>query len=211
MRAVQSKHLLNINLKNHIMKKKLLFLAGCAAMLIAGCTNDPFDEGHVSMTGAPQIRINGNISQEYTTRVDDGGFCNGDQIGLFGVNYTDDNTVAGTLVDEGNQVDNARYTYNEESHEWSSAGGVYYKDAETNIDLYAYYPYAAVDNVGAYKFEVAQDQSGENALDGYGASDFLWALAENVAPTDQKIHLAFSHRLACANVVLVEGKGFDEG
>ena len=211
MRAVQSKYLLNINLKNHIMKKKLLFLAGCAAMLIAGCTNDPFDEGHVSMTGAPQIRINGNISQEYTTRVDDGGFCNGDQIGLFGVNYTDDNTVAGTLVDEGNQVDNARYTYNEESHEWSSAGGVYYKDAETNIDLYAYYPYAAVDNVGAYKFEVAQDQSGENALDGYGASDFLWALAENVAPTDQKIHLAFSHRLACANVVLVEGKGFDEG
>ena len=193
------------------MKKKLLFLAGCAAMLIAGCTNDPFDEGHVSMTGAPQIRINGNISQEYTTRVDDGGFCNGDQIGLFGVNYTDDNTVAGTLVDEGNQVDNARYTYNEESREWSSAGGVYYKDAETNIDLYAYYPYAAVDNVGAYKFEVAQDQSGENALDGYGASDFLWALAENVAPTDQKIHLAFSHRLACANVVLVEGKGFDEG
>lgn len=161
--------------------------------------------------GAIAININGSISQEYTTRVDDGGFCDGDQIGLYGVNYTDKNATQGVLVDSGNQVDNARYTYNEKSMTWTSSGSVYYKDAETNIDLYAYYPYSNPQSVGAYKFEVAQDQSGANAVDGYGQSDFLWAYAENVTPSSNAIKLRFSHRLACVNVVLNEGSGFDAG
>lgn len=192
------------------MKAKILLLAGCAALFV-GCTNDPFDEGHVPVTGAPQIRVSGAIDQEYITRVDDGGFCGGDQIGLYGVNYTDDNATAGTLLDEGNQVDNARYTYNEESGKWEAAGSVYYKDAETHIDLYSYYPYAHPESTSAYAFEVMRDQTGEGVTDGYGMSDFLWAKAENVAPTEQNVSLRFSHRLACAQVVLAEGEGFAEG
>ena len=192
------------------MKAKLLILAGCAA-LFAGCTNDPFDEGHVPVTGAPQIRINGAIDQEYVTRVNDGGFCGGDQIGLYGVNYTDENATAGTLLDSGNQVDNARYTYNEESGKWEAAGSVYYKDAETHIDLYSYYPYAHPESVSEYAFEVMRDQTGEGVTDGYGMSDFLWAKAEDVAPTEQNVSLRFSHRLACAQVILAEGEGFAEG
>lgn len=180
---------------------------------LCGCTQDV--EVIVPLPSAPDgaiaININGSISQEYTTRVDDGGFCDGDQIGLYGVNYTDKNATQGVLVDSGNQVDNARYTYDEESMTWTSSGSVYYKDAETNIDLYAYYPYSNPQSVGAYKFEVAQDQSGENAVDGYGQSDFLWACAENVAPTTNAIKLRFSHRLSCVNVVLTEGDGYDAG
>ena len=192
------------------MRVKFLFLAGCAAML-ASCTNDPFDEGHVPVSGAPQIHISGSIDQTYTTRVDDGGFCDGDQIGLYGVNYTDKNATQGTLLDSGNQVDNARYTYNEELATWESSSAVYYKDAETNIDLYAYYPYGTVDSVNGYLFEVQQDQSGGNAINGYGASDFLWAKKENVSPSEAKVVLRFSHRLACAQVVLAEGEGFESG
>lgn len=180
---------------------------------LCGCTQDV--EVIVSQPSVPDgaiaININGSISQEYTTRVDDGGFCDGDQIGLYGVNYTDKNATQGVLVDNGNQVDNARYTYDEKSMTWTSSGSVYYKDAETNIDLYAYYPYSNPQSVGAYKFEVAQDQSGENAVDGYGQSDFLWAYAENVVPSSNAIKLRFSHRLACVNVVLNEGSGFDAG
>ncbi len=192
------------------MRVKFLLLAGCAAML-ASCTNDPFDEGHVPVSGAPQIHISGSIDQTYTTRVDDGGFCDGDQIGLYGVNYTDKNATQGTLLDSGNQVDNARYTYNEELATWESSSAVYYKDAETNIDLYAYYPYGTVDSVNGYLFEVQQDQSGGNAINGYGASDFLWAKKENVSPSEAKVVLRFSHRLACAQVVLAEGEGFESG
>ena len=193
------------------MKKKLLFLAGCTAMLMAGCTNDPFDEGHVSMMGAPQIQINGFIDQTYTTRVDDGGFCDGDQIGLYGVNYTENNTVAGELLDEGNQVDNARYTFDEANWFWKSQGGIYYKDAETNIDLYAYYPYGSPKNVSAYAFEVEQDQSGGTTVDGYAMSDFLWGKTENVTPSENKVKIKFNHKMSCANVILTEGDGFDKG
>ena len=194
--------------------KRFFYLSACMMVVaLCGCTQDV--EVIVPQPSVPDgaiaININGSISQEYTTRVDDGGFCDGDQIGLYGVNYTDKNATQGVLIDSGNQVDNARYTYDEKSMTWTSSGSVYYKDAETNIDLYAYYPYSNPQSVGAYKFEVAQDQSGENAIDGYSQSDFLWAYAENVAPSSNAIKLRFSHRLSCVNVVLNEGSGFDAG
>lgn len=193
--------------------KKIYSILFCTALLFAGCTQD-FDEPIPSVPtpdGLIAININGSIDQTYTTRVDDGGFCDGDQIGLYGVNYTDNNSVAGTLLDEGNQVDNARYTFDETNWHWTSAIAVYYKDAKTNIDLYGYYPYANVNSVNAYKFEVAQDQSGANAIDGYAQSDFLWGKAENISPSENKVKIKFNHRLACANVILAEGDGFAEG
>ncbi|MBO5882288.1 MAG: leucine-rich repeat protein [Alistipes sp.] len=195
------------------MKHKQLLTLGIALMALVGCMQDI--EVIVPETSKPDgaiaINISGSITQTYTTRVDDGGFCGGDQVGIFGVNYTDNNATAGTLLDKGNQVDNARYTYDEENMKWTSHGNVYYKDAETNIDLYAYYPYSNVESVSAYKFEVAHDQSGANAIDGYAQSDFLWGKAENVTPTENKVKIKFNHKLACANVVLAEGDGFGEG
>ena len=192
------------------MRQKFLFGVGIAAMLMVGCTND-LDEGIFAPSEeALSIEIEGRISQTYTTRVDDGGFCDEDQVGLFGVNYTNDNTAAGTLLDEGNQVDNARYTYDEANNSWS-ATGVYYKDAETNIDLYGYYPYSSVNSVSEYAFEVQQDQSGGNAVDGYALSDFLWGKATNVTPSEAKVKIKFNHKMACANVILAEGEGFAEG
>lgn len=196
------------------MKRNFLLSMGAfLAILAVGCTADV--EVIVPQPSAPDgaiaININGAITQEYTTRVDDGGFCGGDQVGLFGVNYTNDNTTQGTLLDKGNQVDNARYTYDEANGQWVSNGSIYYKDAETNIDIYAYYPYMSIDSTDAHPFEVALDQSGATTVDGYAQSDFLWAIAENVTPSESKVKLQFSHRLAGANVVLTEGSGFAEG
>ena len=187
-------------------------MLGLAALGFVGCVQDLGElEVPVSLGGAPQINIDGSINQEYVSRVDDGGFCTGDQIGLYGVNYTENNSVAGELLDEGNQVDNARYTFDKENWVWKSSGSIYYKDAETNIDLYGYYPYASPTSVRAYEFEVLQDQSGRSTIDGYSQSDFLWGKAENIAPTENKVKLRFNHRLASAKVVLVEGDGFAEG
>ena len=107
------------------MKTKFLF--GLALLALVGCTADvevvvpsPTPDAMFS------INLSGDISQEYLTRVDDGGFCDGDQIGLYGVNYTNDNSTQGSLLDEGNQVDNAKYTYDQANNVWNSAGSVYY-------------------------------------------------------------------------------------
>lgn len=184
-----------------------------ASLLFAGCTHD-FDEPALSVpTPESKIAINidGSIAQVYTTRVDDGGFCDGDQIGIFGVNYTDNNSSAGELINSGNQVDNARYTFDAENWVWKSSGSIYYKDANTNIDLYGYYPYGHPKSVNAYEFAVAQDQSGETAVNGYSESDFLWGKAENITPSDRKVKMRFNHMMASVSVTLVEGDGFAEG
>ena len=178
------------------------------ATLLAGCHSD-VDEMNINHQSRLAIRLDGEVSP--STRVDDNGFCDGDQIGLYGVNYTDKNATQGVLLDEGNQVDNARYTYNGESGEWQSTGSIYYKDVETNIDLYAYYPYGAPSSVNDYRFTVAQDQSANDASDGFAASDFLWGKTENITPSENRVKIRFSHRLSCANVVLTEGAGFAEG
>ena len=193
------------------MKKYLTLLCSFAALAFASCTQDINEVEITPVVGTPQICIDGYVNQEYTSRVDDGGFTNGDQIGLYGVNYTDKNALAGELLDEGNQVDNARYTFDAQNKVWTSSGSIYYKDAETNIDLYAYYPYSAVDSVNNYPFEVAQDQSGNNTVDGFSQSDFLWGKSENITPTEAKIKIRFDHRLSCVNVVLNEGSGWAEG
>ena len=194
------------------MKTKLFFVLGIASLLMASCVADiEVVTPTPNPNGAIAINIDGSISQIYTTRVDDGGFCDGDQVGLFGVNYIDNNSTAGELLDEGNQVDNARYTFDEANYKWVSSGNIYYKDAETNIDIYAYYPYGHPDSVTEYAFEVAQDQSGANAEDGYAMSDFLWGKTENVTPSESKVKIKFNHKMACVSVVLTEGDGFAAG
>ena len=107
------------------MKLRYLFNIGMAAMLLAGCTQGP-DGLDITAPTTPEIRIDGSIDQQYISRVDDGGFCDGDQIGLYGVNYTEDNTLAGELKDNGNQVNNARYTFDEENYVFTNAPSMEY-------------------------------------------------------------------------------------
>lgn len=188
------------------MSKKLFLLAGIMTLLVS-CHSEIDELGIVP--SSLMIRLEGELGE--ATRVDNNGFCDGDQIGLYGVNYTNSNSAAGILYNEGNQVDNARYTYDEKNRQWNSTGSIYYKDAETNIDLYAYYPYGSPENVNDYEFEVAVDQSNVGISNGYAKSDFLWGKTENVVPSNDKVKIRFSHRLANAYVVLTEGEGFEEG
>ena len=176
--------------------------------LLVSCHSE-FDELGISNPSSLMIRLEGVL--DGATRVDENGFCDGDQIGLYGVNYTNSNSSAGVLLDEGNQVDNALYTFDGENRQWTSSGSIYYKDVNTNIDLYAYYPYGAPKSVNDYLFEVSTDQSGTAISDGYANSDFLWGKVENVKPSENKVKIRFSHRLANAYVVLAEGKGFADG
>ena len=95
-----------------------------------------------------EIRIRGEIDQIPTRATVDG-----DALGLYAVNYSADNTVAGTLADSGNQADNVQYVFDEGAQKWNPLKPVYYKDANTNVDLYVYYPYqSSIGSVHAYSF-----------------------------------------------------------
>ena len=190
------------------------YITGAIALISAiSCSlNEPAFDPVVEDTEKKPIVISGSINQEYATRANDSGFCNGDVVGIYVVDY--DGETPGTLQNEGNRADNLRFTFDEATYKWNPAYEIYWKDKKTHIDLYGYYPWGDPEDVENYSFEVEKDQRREAAngqMGGYEASDFLWGKSENNAPTANIIRLSFTHRMAAVRVTLMEGIGFEEG
>ena len=196
--------------KNH--KNTIIYLAAMVvALLLGACSDDMFEEGEQQHSN-DRIQLSGDIDQLAVTRVNDNGFCNGDVMGVYIVDY--DGGTPGTLKASGNRGDNVRHTFDEPNYRWNSAYDLYWKDKHTHIDVYGYYPFADPESVDNYQFEVKRDQSkpSENGeMGGYEASDFLWGKVADVAPTTSVIRLPMKHRMANARVTLVEGSGFAAG
>lgn len=158
-----------------------------------------------------KISLEAEINQVSVTRVNDNGFCDGDAMAVYIVDY--EGTTAGTLKNSGNRANNLKHTYNESQNKWTSSYDVYFKDNNTPVDIYGYYPAGSPDDVNKYDFTVQQNQStsgGNGVIGGYEASDFLWGKVSNISPTENRITLPFYHRMSSANVELLEGDGFAE-
>ena len=180
--------------------------------ILWACNDDTFDTYGNGNGNRRPITLSGEIEQVATTRVNDNGFCDGDEIGVYIVDYQ--GNTPGTLANSGNRGNNVKHTYEEATNKWNSAYDVYWKDEHTPIDIYGYYPFGSPDDVNAYAFEVQKDQSTETTstgMGGYETSDFLWGKATNVAPTDRVIMLPMRHRMSSPRITLIEGEGFAEG
>jgi len=154
-------------------KIHLLYIVALAAMILTGCSDSLFsgDEQH----DGNRIMLSGDIEQLAVTRVNDNGFCNGDKMGVYVVDYEGD--YPGTLKVRGNRADNVQHTFDEANNKWNAAYDIYWKDKHTHIDIYGYYPFANPESIDDYSFEVQKDQSEESVegeMGGYEASDFLW-------------------------------------
>lgn len=159
------------------------------------------------------MNLQAAIQQQNTTRVNDNGFADGDQIGVYVVNY-DSETTAPLLKLTGNHADNVRFTYDDANNKWEGSYQIYWKDEKTPVDVYGYYPFIAQPvSITAQPFSVERNQrdvaDGET-LSGYEKSDFLWAKAEKAIPTEATLMLTHNHIMAGIEVTLVEGYGFDE-
>ena len=196
----------------HISKHTLLYyMVALVAMLFTGCSDDFFG-GNTEQHDGNRIQLSGDIDQLAVTRVNDNGFCNGDVMGVYIVDYEGNNP--GTLKVSGNRGDNVRHTFDEPNYKWSSAYDLYWKDKHTHIDVYGYYPFANPESIEDYQFEVQKDQStttAEGEMGGYEASDFLWGKVPDVAPTTSVIRLPLAHRMSNARVTLIQGSGFADG
>ena len=184
-------------------------LAGLATL--AGCSDDFLEDDPVA-NGNALISLSGEIDQLAGKRVNDNGFCDGDVMGVYIVDFN--GNEPGALQVSGNRGDNVRHTFNETDYSWNSAYDLYWKDKHTHIDVYGYYPFGEPESIEAYAFTVQRDQSTESEdgeMGGYEASDFLWGKVADVAPTTSVIRLPMQHRMANARVTLVEGEGFASG
>lgn len=193
------------------MNKYRFLLGAWMWLALAGCTKD-IDEAFAPQSEQLPIQLYGSIDQVATSRVNDDGFCDGDAVGVYVVNF--ENGASGTLQTEGNQADNVKYVFDEANYKWNPITDVYFRDTYTHVDIIGYYPYANPSSVAAYPFEIQKDQStvaANGLLGGYEASDFLWGKAADITPTATRINLKFQHRMAGVQVTLVEGTGWDEG
>ena len=179
-------------------------------VLCAGCADGLFGADGTQHSTC-RIELSGEIDHVAVTRVNDGGFCDGDGMGIYIVDYKAD--IPGTLQQSGNRADNVCYTYDETNCKWNSDQDVYWKDNHTHIDVYGYYPYANPESIDNYTFNVQRDQNTATAdgkMGGYEASDFLWGKLSDVAPTSAALRLLLRHRMSSACVKLLKGEGFTE-
>lgn len=161
--------------------KKLIFI-GIAA-LCASCSSDSSDEPVVppaNQEGAVQIQ----------TRVEGKTVAAEVNAGLYMVNYLDgkqDNLLA-----TANYVNNQLLTF--ANGVWSTATPIYWNDATTPADFYAYAPYQSkVADARAMTFSVQKDQTITEAV---AQSDFLWGTLQGQSPTESSFDLTLSHLMS---------------
>ncbi len=187
-------------------------MAVMALLLASSCTDDSLVQEGVSSQKA--MILQAEVHQQNVTRANDNGFADGDQIGVFVVNY--ENEASSPLLQlTGNHADNVRFTYDDNEYKWTGSYQLYWKDNKTPIDVYGYYPFISqLSSIMEQPFTIQRNQrdtqDGE-AMSGYEQSDFLWAKAENIAPTDATIILKHRHIMAGIEVTLAQGTGFAQG
>ncbi len=92
------------------IKTFLYPIALICSLMIAGCADGLFDESN-GQQGSDRIELSCDIDQLPVTRVNDNGFCDGDYMGVYIVDYK--GGTPGTLQVRGNRGDNVRYTFDE--------------------------------------------------------------------------------------------------
>ena len=192
-----------------LSKYTLLYIILVGIVILTGCSDHLFDDE--KQPDSNRILLSGDIEQLAVTRVNDNGFCDGDKMGVYIVDYEGD--YPGTLKVSGNRADNVQHTFDESQNKWNSAYDIYWKDKHTHVDIYGYYPIANPESIEDCSFEVQKDQSKESKDDemgGYESSDFLWGKVADVTPTANTIRLPLTHRMSNAKVTLVKGSGFTD-
>ncbi len=160
-----------------------------------------------------QLPITLSAAYPTATRASDDGFEDGDRMGVYVMDYKDGEVQEIDASDV--HVANERFEFNGSDNIWNAGNPVYWSSKDTPADIIGYYPYSNdINTPTGFPFSIVsrQDLSGNDSEPGgYEASDFLWAKAEKVMPTDSKVNLTFRHLMAGVRVTLKEGTGFDNG
>ncbi len=190
--------------------KIALSIFACIGLYSCGEDESAFFNRYDNSTGN-EITINGKIDHHSETRANDGGFIDQDAIGVYIVNY--ENGAPSELLAQGNHVTNMKFTYHEQTSNWEGTSQIFWKDKNTAVDAFSYYPFREeIVDPKAMPIAVLSRQDQDDAKTGfsnYEASDILWAKAENIQ-SGRSIDLKFRHLMAGVEIRLIPGVGFEE-
>lgn len=178
-------------------------------LMLAACAEDTID-----MPGAANEKMPIRLGAAYPTvsRASDAGFEDGDNMGVYVMDYQND--IPQEITGDDIHADNVKFKFNGSDNSWSGATEIYWTSNTTPVDIIGYYPFMpTIDDEASVPFSIdrRQDLPGnENEPGGYEASDFLWAKALKVMPTSSRVNLTFSHLMAGVRVNLEKGTGFED-
>ena len=161
-----------------------LGIASLLTLILGSCSQDATDGTFPQETGK-EIVFSTSIMQTRTQTTDRKTvFVDEDHIGVFVLNRSTSATLHSNL----------NYLYKENA--WSSETPVTFPLDGSDVNFYAYYPYAEGNTATVFDFTVSTDQ----AANGLNPSDLL--LAENVTSeaNDEAVTLSFTHALALLEV-----------
>lgn len=187
-----------------------------AALLLAGaCSESPLMSPLPdSPASGAEIRLQAEIDQINSSRADDSGFADGDNIGVYVVDFGADGQPS-PLTPDARPASNVKFTFDAASGQWTGERPLYFTDDHTPADVYGYYPYREeMPSTESMRHSVSENQntaSSGRKLSGYESSDLLVAASGAVSPSVPLINLVFRHVMAGIQVTLVEGEGFDDG
>lgn len=190
------------------MKKFLSFLS---TIVVAGSLlscNEALEDVNAPSQCIP-ITLSAQLHQQNVTRANEQGFATGDRMGIYIVDYV--GTEPGILDASDNRASNVLYTFDGDSYKWTAPTQIYWKDNNTPVDIYGYYPGVNyIDEPTAYQFEVSNMQNvvpEYGGISNYEASDFLWGNTVKVSPTEESVTVKYNHRMAGVWVYLKSGEG----
>ena len=132
------------------MKQNKLYTCVLSLALLAGILSSCQDEDTFGAKTPAQmpITLSGEIEQLAISRVNDNGFCDGDEMGVYIVDYV--NGEPGELLVAGNRATNVKFTFDEAATFLS-----YDKDTRNNKGLMVNQDYES-SHMGTPKFEMQE-------------------------------------------------------
>lgn len=186
------------------MKKILSFsVLAFGLLLFAACDKSDVAEAIIE-PDVPETEDD-KIPLNVSTRAVDNASLEGVSVGLFMQPYQ--SGAMADLLPTYNYINNVEMTY--KNGAWQTAAPVYWYDATTLSDIYAYAPYQkAMSDCRKMVFTCSTDQTTDDAL---AQADLLWGRSLALDPTRDDISVSLNHQLARVNVRVIPESDFAEG
>ncbi len=175
----------------------------------ASCT----DQMTINKSDGIFSKLTLEASYPCVTRVSDSGFEDGDEMGVYVLDYLDG--VSQSIGEDNINASNVKFKFHATDNSWIGENDIYWRDAFTPADIVAYYPSSrTIIEPEEFLFSVEKHQenvSSDSEKGGYEKSDFLWGCTYKQMPTSQKVQLTLNHLMAGVMITLQEGSGFSKG
>ena len=120
----------------NFLKQKGLSVVSLVGILFAACS-DHMNYAYEDAESALPLSI--SAAYPSATRASDAGFEDGDQMGVFVLDYTDGEPRK--INDSEAVASNVRFDFNGKDNSWTGVRNVYWKDRVTPADIIGYYPF----------------------------------------------------------------------